>query len=102
METVKIRNITLSRILKIIKESKLTAKDFAKNAGIAGNSITDWKTGRSKPSVNALRKISKTYKVQLEWLTGDSKYRTKEDEFNNFKQKEVQKANERFKTNKIK
>lgn len=84
MEKVKTRNITLNRILKIIKENKLTAKGFAQNAGIAGNSITDWKTGRSKPSINALRKISKTYKVQLEWLTGDTRYRTKEEEFSVF------------------
>ncbi len=87
------RNITLSRIFKLIKENKITAKEFAKNAGVAGNSITDWKTGRAKPSVSALRKISKTYKVQLEWLTGDSKYRTKEEEFNNFRGEE-QKVNE--------
>lgn len=84
MEKVKTshRTITLSRILRLIKENELTAKDFANKACIAGGSITDWKTGRSKPSIDALRKISKTYKVQLEWLTGDSKYKTKEEEFN--------------------
>ncbi len=81
-------NITSSRIFKLIKESRLTAKDFANNAGLAGNSVTDWKTGRAKPSVNALRKIAKKYNVQLEWLTGDTKYRTKEEEFNNFRRME--------------
>lgn len=75
------RSITLSRIFKLIRENKLTAKEFANRVGVAGNSITDWKTGRSRPSVNALRKIAKKYKVQLDWLTGDSKYRTKEEEF---------------------
>lgn len=85
---IKGKTITSSRIFKLIKESKLTAKEFANNAGLAGNSITDWKTGRSKPSINALRKIAKKYNVQLEWLTGDTKYRTKEEEFNNFKRKE--------------
>ena len=88
------RNITVSRIFRLIKESKLTAKEFAKNAKIAGNSVTDWKTGRAKPSVLALRKISKTYKVQLEWLTGDSKYKTKDEEFNNFNKKVVNEVNE--------
>lgn len=82
------KNITLDRILKLIKETKSTAKEFAEMAGIAGGSITDWKTGRSKPSVESLQKISRTYNVQLEWLTGDSKYRTKEDEFLNYKQTE--------------
>lgn len=87
MQEIKTRNITLSRIFKLIKESRLTAKDFASQAKVAGNSITDWKTGRSKPSIDALRKIAKTYKVQLEWLTGDSKYRTKQEEFNSFKER---------------
>lgn len=82
------KNITISRIFRLIKESKLNYKDFAKKTKIAPNSITDWRTERSKPSVDALRKISKACNVQLEWLTGDSKYRTKEEEFLNFK-KEV-------------
>lgn len=79
------RSITLSRIFKLIKESKLTAKDFAISCSLAPGNITDWKTERSKPSVEALRKIAKVYKVQLEWLTGDSEYRTKEEEFNSLK-----------------
>lgn len=76
-----IRNFPLNRILKLIKENKLTAKEFAKKVGVSPGNITDWKTGRAKPSVEALRKISKRYNVQLEWLTGDSKYRTKQEEF---------------------
>lgn len=80
MQKTKSKNVTLSRILKLIKENRLTAKDFAKSCSLSAGNITDWKTGRAKPSVDALRKISKKYKVQLEWLTGDSKYRTKEEE----------------------
>lgn len=91
------RNIYSNRIFRLIKETKLTAKDFAKSAGIAANSITDWKTGRAKPSVESLRKISKTYNVQLEWLTGDSRYRTKEEEFSILKQEGG--TNERFNKN---
>ncbi len=79
------RSITLSRIFKLMKESNLKANEFAKSCSLTPSNITDWKTGRSKPSIEALRKIAKVHKVQLEWLTGDSKYRTKEEEFNNFK-----------------
>lgn len=89
MEKVKIKNITVNRIFRLIKETKLTAKDFAKKAKFAPNSITDWKTGRANPSVDALRKISKAYNIQLEWLTGDTKYRTKEEEFNELLKKEA-------------
>ncbi len=84
------RDITLTRIFRLIKENKITAKEFADKVGVGPGNVTDWKTGRSKPSVNALRKISKTYKVQLEWLTGDNKYRTKEEEFNNLRGEEQQ------------
>lgn len=81
MKETKLRNITLSRIFKLVKENKMTAKDFAKTCSLSPGNITDWKKGRSKPSVDALRKIARKYKVQLEWLTGDTKYRTKEEEF---------------------
>lgn len=82
---VNIRNITVSRIFRLIRENKLTAKEFAKSCSLAQGNITDWKTGRSRPSVGALRKISKKYGVQLEWLTGDSKFRTKQEEIENMK-----------------
>lgn len=87
---------TINRIFKLMKENKVNFKEFAKSCSLSPGNITDWKTGRSNPSLEALRKISKTYNVQLEWLTGDSKYRTKEEEFNNFEQKEA-KANVLYK-----
>lgn len=80
------RKIVINRIFKIIDESKLTYKEFAYSCSISPGNVTDWKTGRSKPSMEALRKIAKKYRVQLEWLTGDSKYRTKEEEFLNYKE----------------
>lgn len=81
MEKTKVRNITLTRIIKLMKENNLNAKEFAKKCNLSPGNITDWKTGRSKPSLTALRKIAKKYNVQLEWLTGDSKFRTKQEEF---------------------
>lgn len=75
---------TIDKILQLVEESGLTAKEYAINAGLGAGNITDWKTGRSKPSVESLQKISRYANVQLEWLTGDSKYRTKEEEVFNF------------------
>lgn len=66
---------TICRILDLVYERGLTAKDFANKAGLAGGSITDWKTGRSKPSVESLQKIAKYANVSLEWLTGLSYFR---------------------------
>lgn len=60
----------VDKILELVKESGLTAKEFAENAGIAGGSITDWKTGRSKPSIDSLKKIATYANVDINWLVG--------------------------------
>lgn len=70
---------TIDRILQLVDESGLTAKEYAINAGLGAGNITDWKTGRSKPSVESLQKIAKYANVQLEWLTGDSNYKTEQE-----------------------
>lgn len=80
---------TLNRIFKLMKENKMNFKEFAQSCSLSPGNITDWKTGRSNPSLIALRKISRRYNVQLEWLTGDSKYRTKEDELKEIIEKEA-------------
>ena len=84
---------TIDRILELVDESGLTAKEYAINAGLGAGNITDWKTGRSKPSVESLQKIAKYANVQLEWLTGDSEYKTLHDVyhsiFNNAYKKEI-------------
>lgn len=81
---------TLDRIFKLMKENKMNFKEFAQSCSLSPGNITDWKTGRSNPSLIALRKISRRYNVQLEWLTGDSKYRTKQDEVKEIIAKEAE------------
>ena len=53
------RKITLNRIFKLMKENKVNFKEFAQSCSLSPGNITDWKTGRSNPSLDALRKISK-------------------------------------------
>lgn len=80
---------TIDRILTLVKESGATAKEFAEGAGIAGGSITDWKTGRSKPSVESLQKIAKYANVKLEWLTGDSEFKNHEDALKQYVEEQI-------------
>ncbi len=75
---------TIDKILQLVQESGLTAKEYAINAGLGAGNITDWKTGRSKPSVESLKKIAKYAGVQLEWLTGNSDFKTEQEEFDNY------------------
>ncbi len=63
---------TVDRIFQLINESNLTAKEFAKKVGVSQGNITDWKTGRAKPSVDALLKISNTCKVSVDYLLGNT------------------------------
>lgn len=66
---------TVNRILQLVSKSNLTAKEFAEKCGIAAGSITDWKTGRSKPSVESLQKIARYSNVSIEWLIGVSYFK---------------------------
>lgn len=63
---------TVDRIFQIIKENNLTAKEFANIVGLSAGNITDWKTGRAKPSVESLKKIQLNFNVSMEWLLGQS------------------------------
>jgi len=62
----------IDRIFKLINESNLTAKEFAKKVGVSQGNITDWKTGRAKPSVDALLKISNACNVSVDYLLGNT------------------------------
>ena len=79
---------TIDKILQLVEESGLNAKEYAIAAGLGAGNITDWKTGRSKPSVESLQKIAKYNNVQLDWLTGDSKFRTKKDALDDYMRNE--------------
>lgn len=63
---------TTDRIFQLIEENNLTAKEFASIAGLSAGNITDWKTGRAKPSITSLKKIQYNFNVSMEWLLGQS------------------------------
>ena len=69
----------VDRIFQLIKENSLTAKEFANRVGVSQGNITDWKTGRAKPSVESLQKIAKYTNVSIEWLIGNSFYRNNQE-----------------------
>ena len=69
----------VDRIFQLIKENNLTAKEFANRVGVSQGNITDWKTGRAKPSVESLQKIAKYANVSTDWLVGNSFYRNNQE-----------------------
>lgn len=70
---------TTNRIFTLIEENRLTAKEFSVMCKLSQGNITDWKTGRSKPSIDALKKISSAFNVNIDWLLGESIKKEKEN-----------------------
>ncbi|WP_278839970.1 helix-turn-helix domain-containing protein [Holdemania filiformis] len=58
------------RLKKILEERGLTAYKVSKDTGIAQTSFSDWKKGKSKPSVEKIKILSDYLGVSLEYLLG--------------------------------
>lgn len=61
------------KILKLMEEKGLTAYRVAKDTGISQVSFSDWKSGRSKPSLDTLIILSRYFGVTLEELISEEK-----------------------------
>ncbi len=70
---------TVERVFSLIEANKLTAKEFAYICDLSPGNVTDWKTGRSKPSIEALKKISSAFNVNIEWLLGENTKKEKDN-----------------------
>lgn len=54
---------------QFLEERNITAYKVSKDTGIAQSTLSDWKTGKSKPKVDKLIKIANYFGVTLEELT---------------------------------
>jgi repressor LexA len=70
---------------KLLYEQKRTSYKVSKATGIATSTLTKWKQGEYMPKRDKLQKIADYLGVRLEFLTGESPYRTDEDFINSFK-----------------
>lgn len=63
--------ITISKaILDLISEHNLTQKTFAKKINVSQSQVSDWISGKSKPSFNALKDICLNFKISADYLMG--------------------------------
>ena len=58
----------VSRIEEIIRKNGLTAKQFADILGVGNSKITDWRNGKTKPTLNDIIGISQKFKVTSDYL----------------------------------
>lgn len=60
--------IISERILKIIKEKSITQAEFAKRAGIATSTVSEWKKKKTNPSADKIMDICIALEVTPEEL----------------------------------
>lgn len=63
-------DIFTTRFKEELKNSGLKQSEFAKQVGISKQCITDFKSGRSFPSLQTLRLICKSLDVSADYLLG--------------------------------
>lgn len=53
---------------QLVKERGITAYRVAKDVGLAPTVFSDWKSGKSKPKVDKLKKIADYFGVSIEYF----------------------------------
>jgi transcriptional regulator with XRE-family HTH domain len=65
--------MTLAESLKNIrKEYKLTQEDVAKLIGVSRSGYTYYETGKTIPSIEALKRLSAVYGVSIDYIVGNT------------------------------
>lgn len=60
----------VNRILLLMAQRNINAATLTKELNLANSSITDWKKGKAKPSVEAIMKIADFFNVSTDYLLG--------------------------------
>ena len=60
----------LEKIMQLMQEKKLSARQFEIQTQIAAASIQAWKSGKAKPSLDAVIKIAQYFNVSTDYLLG--------------------------------
>lgn len=61
---------TSERIIALLREKNITAAELSRETGIPTSNISDWKKGKSNPSVEAVAKIADFLSVSTDYLLG--------------------------------
>ena len=58
--------------MKIVQEKGLTAYRVAKDTGISPTVFSDWKSGKSSPKIDKIKKIADYLNVSEDYLMGNT------------------------------
>lgn len=70
----------IPNLFKIMKEKGITAKKLSNATGISCGNISDWKSGRSQPSIEALKTISAFLNVSIDLLLENGNFSLSKEE----------------------
>ena len=60
----------IERIIKLMKERKLNGVQLAAEMGLYKNAVSEWKTGKVKPSTELIIKLAEYFEVSTDYLLG--------------------------------
>lgn len=63
-------DITISRIVQLIKEENITEAAFGEALGMGKNTVNNWKAGRSKTYLKKIDSIADYFGVSVDYLLG--------------------------------
>lgn len=61
------------RLFDLMVEKNINAKKISDDTGISTGNISDWKSGRSKPSIEKLELLADYFDVSVDYLLGREK-----------------------------
>lgn len=61
---------SVDRLIQLMAVRGLTAKELENSAGLATSSVSQWKKGKGKPSLENIIKLSKYFGVSSDYLLG--------------------------------
>ncbi len=57
-------------IFTLMKENRMTQRELAEILGIPPSILSDWKSGRVKPSIEHMKALSQHFNVSIDYLVG--------------------------------
>ncbi len=64
---------------KLLIDNNITSYKVSKDTGISTSTLSDWKTGRSVPKLDKLKKLADYFGVTLNYLIGDEELKKEEN-----------------------
>ncbi len=62
--------LKINNLFKALEEKRISAKKLSDDTGISTGNISDWKSGRCLPSINALITIANYLNISIDYLVG--------------------------------